>query len=35
MEVNLHCRPTNGEPLTDPTRYRHIVGESCLGCDSS
>jgi hypothetical protein len=25
MKLNVHLTPTNGEPLEDATRYRHIV----------
>src|SRR3954465_8159770 len=26
MELNLSLRATDGDPLSDPTRYRHLVG---------
>jgi len=26
MDLHLHLRPTDGTPLKDPSRYRHIVG---------
>jgi hypothetical protein len=26
MDLHLHLRPTDGTPLVDPSRYRHIVG---------
>lgn len=26
MELHLKLRPTDGEPLPDPTRYRQLVG---------
>ena len=26
MELNVHLRATDGEPLSDATRYRHLVG---------
>ena len=25
MELNVHLRDTDGDPLLDPTRYRHLV----------
>jgi hypothetical protein len=25
MELNVHLTPTDGEPLKNPTRYRHII----------
>ncbi|KAK1621035.1 hypothetical protein QYE76_026552 [Lolium multiflorum] len=26
MELNVKLRPTDGDPLPDPTRYHHLVG---------
>lgn len=26
IELGVHLRPTDSEPLEDPTRYRHVIG---------
>jgi hypothetical protein len=33
MELNVQLRASDGDPLPDPTRYRHAsCWESCLSC---
>jgi hypothetical protein len=28
MELNVRLRPTDGDPLPDPTRYRHLARDN-------